>query len=928
MKIKTLSRLFLTINIATIPGCDMTQAGNGGTQESKSIGYKALNKTNHITLQSSGLKEDNTPYKPLPRVELGWGYDPTTDSVMPIPAIDTKKLVAPDGTYEVINEASQYNDYSKYAQDMSLSSNEQSQSFAGGIGVSYGLYSGSIKAAYGTASKSASGELTINKAVGLTGSVENHLPLNPKKLSPVELANVASAIYTASSQSFKDAINAVRNAHSDVERSEAVLNFYRSYGTHFVSSVTRGYLGAINIALTQKTSQGSDADEASIAAAFSSPFVKVDANYSQSNAATFSKQQWSYSGTTFTSPDDATIRASLQTMLTQMNDDLNAQKDALSFDKLDDYQKSTKALIKLPNLDNLNVKVDPDVQKQAKEDSIQYRNITTDLSKLGTLNTQIISLLKKRDEATDQTQKEEFEKKIQQQIADKSQFKILLDKFNPDGVYNDKTLTSLQASDLKKYNNLYDVLSMDISTTAAEVLATQNAEQKSLDRQDKLNNTQPDFTSWLKSSIYPQISDKSVTFVDWFNSITAEDISKYGIEFNKYLAEQGLVPPEGVEAPSALEKLHQDIKLRSENMLKSYAKDDSVAATLDFDLIPWATIYPELNSSAEFFSSPIDLIKIKILRKLNLISDIRSYLLLCTNQTNSKDLNVLYTNDSLSPEYNKLVTALHDFTYGSNTVKFAGRNYSLNNVDEVRALETDIDTSINKLSMVQSNWYKVTNYLLSKGLISPQGVLLAAGRVNTLNNQADGMLSDRLINPSQTGSSYKLSAIPLQETLGQQLANIIGQDVNYQNLTGEIIVTDRSDLKPNEVTMLQMVVSKQLLVDGDWSKGHVWIWPQQFSLSLIQSHEYGDYYYQTVEVADLLATSKLGDGDRTWIANNSSNNKLLLAPLNRYNTETLKTALGGADAARSQNPEFKLFYSGVGNATTDMLYNMSNITGN
>ena len=903
------------INILLIGSCVTLQSCNVGNNTSE---HQATSKKpNNLQAVEKTLQAvEKTPgYLPLDRVELGWGYDPATNSVLPINLIEPSKLFAKDGSFEVITEASQYNDYSTYSQDISISTGQNSQTFDGGIGAGFGMYSGSLKAAYASAQSSSTGSLVINKAVGLAGTVRTHFPLDYKKLTDVEKVNVGYAIYQNAGDSFQNILNEVRNAPNDMARAMAILAFYQNYGTHFVSSVTKGYMGVINVQLKQTANQEISDKKGSVAGAFSSPFIKAEANYSQSSASAFEKSNWEYSAKTFTTPDDSNINTSLTNLMSTLTTEIAAQEGKLSFDKLKQAQSDLAREIKLPDLRDLNVNVDKSAQDQAKKNKALASLAENDLNSINKLRVGIVALVEKRDATVDVEQRKTITSSIKAQLEPNSNFVSKLKKFDLDSEYSTVILTLPQKAVLAQAQQLYDDLSFSIDSPSEDILNAQKliqqaeesrnlAEQAAKERQNKIQAHKVSFQNWLEEVVFKS-SQTGVSYKEWFDGLSLQQLQEYGVQFQKYLVKEGYAPA----VPEVMLKSIHNHKQNTHkaNLLKN--DDTLLPATLDFDIVPWAIIYPELNSSSEFISGASDLIKIKILKNLNRIVDMRSYLLLCANNTNSATLNRVYTNDTISG-FKAIINLVSSFDFASNKVKFKGANYDISDPQELSQLEARINETITNLSMVKDipNWYKVTDKLLSSGLIAPQGIAIGAQRV------------DRPEFARILDANNKVAPVDMTSTIGQQLASIIGVTKNYNLFTGQLIVTDTSDLKQNYISNLQVIFSSG--VKG--SDENIWTGiATNWALSIIPDK---NGVYQTLNVAD-TSIDFYDYPNFAWSIPGRSGYpiKLLIHPLTMYDTETLRTALGGEQKAKLMNPLFKIFYSGEGSANTDILYNMYKI---
>ncbi|MCC2645697.1 MAG: hypothetical protein K0R94_1475, partial [Burkholderiales bacterium] len=201
MKLKTLVINLLMINIlgSSLAGCNgvggSSEASNSSishdvqsssyqaedSQATSSINHteqleennKTSEQANNNSSGDSAHKTDLDEIAPLENMELGWGFDTTTNT--PINTSVNQKLlisldeqVSDSDIISVVNiGTSKYSAYTSYTGDSTLNNKDTKLDISGGIGINYGFYSGSIKAAYASYENIRDARSSVTKKAGI-----------------------------------------------------------------------------------------------------------------------------------------------------------------------------------------------------------------------------------------------------------------------------------------------------------------------------------------------------------------------------------------------------------------------------------------------------------------------------------------------------------------------------------------------------------------------------------------------------------------------------------------------------------------------------------------------------------------------------------------------------------------------------------------
>jgi hypothetical protein len=743
------------------------------------------------TIVSSNTSNDGTgDVIGLPNVVLGQGYDTDTQSIIPIPAAyNASNLVAAldggDANSVIDVQPSMYEDYSRYTHTAESSVKAEKKNIKGGMGLSYGLYSASIKFGLEKAEELTNASFSVEKSAGFLFSQKSSLLVDAdpgRKITPNNIKLTALALMQAI-PGLRDAIEKIRNAKSSAMRNEALLEFYANFGTSTITSVTRGYVGYHQVTLTQSSQAGSASSGQSYDVGFSAPFVSGGATFNQASASQFNKSNWNFSSVTKMKPYSEAQKTMLDSIFKAMDAEIKSQNEMFDISKVVSTDKSE---VRFPDISTMDYKPNPELIEKLDKQREVRAGMADDLGNLQVELDVLKELVVSRDAAADLEEKKELNTVISSTIINSSPINVLLEKFRKtpaSGGYLGLALTSEQSALLSLANQEILALRRNINTSADKIkslekasTANQIANANAAKQKDKL-----DFTNYLKSEWSNEPVTDRPTFKVWFDKKTAEEISQYSSAWKADLEKNQLVSPDAFEQPP--QQLKKRMVLRK-NMLarrkKMERSDDEPGkmAVLDFNIVPWSIIFPELTSKV--IETDVDLVKSKLVQKLNSYTMIRSYLLRISSLDSTPVLNEMYIqSNGVANELNELLAAIKN-TYDSSTdasvIRYANTDYNV--ITDVKKLEDLIDKKINTSSMGKSEWYRIVHLLYQKGFLQPQGALFVVQRMENFFDWKPEVGKHIIYSPTDVPvpSSYRMSEYSsVNKNYGQQLARSVSR---------------------------------------------------------------------------------------------------------------------------------------------------------
>lgn len=760
-----LSSVFLLI------GCNSGVAGSPGSPIVAVDKPAELGNIKKVSLFSASNKD----YDVLPNLEIGYGFDPDTNTIRIPSGYSSEAFIAnSDSTIGdappasvIISEAPTYHDFIDTVGNSDANTNEQSSSFSGGMGASYGLYSASVKAGYAEASLSKSAQLTIKKRAGVVVSKAQYLPLDAsrKDYSPKDRTRTAEALLNGVG-GLRDAINNIDKQTDPYLRRIAIKEFYQNYGSHAITSVTKGYIGYHNLTLTQKTSGGSSSSNLSTQSSFSSPYVKGEFSSEQTEASAFEKANWDLSANTTVAPNNSEMYNQVMDIYKSIDDELKSST-IIDFSSLGKAEIGNKIDTNKFNFSRMNVTPSPEAIKEFNASKNNAKFMTADIDALKDLNDLIATTIAERDSATPEV-KVELNKKLKDLDIRLSSF---LSKFDSGGTYASLTLNTKDAPVVERANLLHNTLtSTTTSSDISKATADLNKEKERIKKeqgQQKKNADKIAFSNWLKTVIYPREKKDSQTVAQWFATLKPADISTFNEEWKVALEKEELVDKDAfaqVHQNNAIQfnntqfnntQFNKQNSLRKINfnsngimrlsqqtnkIKKLTLEADGQPVVIDFNIVPWSEIFPELSSTALDNSGVM--MQSKLMQQIDDFMLDRSYLQMVINvdKTNPGALSQIANADAglidvLGDLYNKLKEL--GSSENVQTISFNGIKYDMDDISQAAKLSIALEDLMNNSKMKKSSWYKVVSVLKSKGIINQYGALIGIHKGNPYNETGE-----------------------------------------------------------------------------------------------------------------------------------------------------------------------------------------------
>jgi|GEM_PF-4161420 hypothetical protein len=697
-------------------------------------------------------------YKGIEPTSLGEGINLVTGAHKYTGAIESK-MIDDEGNSGIIAANSEYEDIASFTSTKTDTTSAYKIKYEGAAAVSYGLLKGKAKIAYETAKANASSDGTIHKIVGMVRKKIYHLPYSYRHGEPNNISREKTAQILLSSSSALSKSIAEINQATGLRRRQCIAEFYQEYGTHVVTSVTKGYIGYYEMTLTFIGSQEekSTSFAKSVSASYAG-FTSVSGGYSKADSNTFSQGDYRYESRTYVSPDNKETLETLSTLKADIDNAIKAAKEVFEFKNV------------AINIEKLNYPTFPDVEidQEAKEEAKQRRslkkkmenNLNILFENTNKVNAELKKIKKEQSPENRRKVIEEIRKILENSI------KPILDQFLSGGDYSELSLSRKNSNKIQKARMLYDKLSENANITTEELDELnqslddlEKAQEKAAAQAEKAQEQKDKivFSNWLKNIYYPEQKGECNSFNEWFEKQTLEGIKGAQKEWEKTLKKSGLIEKEPLTENSQHydpEQLFEQERIGLRSLQTSQIWQSNVLVhgtapmlsktegssslsdltTLDYDIVPWHEIFLELTFvPADDYKN---VFLAKACSKFNDFLETRIYLKFVKNiLQESKKLDEYYTEDE--PLENQITEILKNWYKAlteenqssvSTLILIEDRRYDIATEAGVKNLESKIDEIIQKSKMVKSDWYKCVQKLKEIGLIKPYGALFATAK--------------------------------------------------------------------------------------------------------------------------------------------------------------------------------------------------------
>ncbi len=666
-------------------------------------------------------------YKGLGTIHLGDGLNIQTGKIKYTDSDESLMLLDQKYGYKFAGES--YEDFSEFYAGKSNKQATSKSEAHGGASVSYGLARASAKYAHEEQEAQSISNGCITKTVGVVRKKTYYLPYNCGENGDTnETSRIQTAeLLLAGSPAVADLIKKIRAIKDDKDRQALIFSFYREFGSHFVSSVTKGYIGYYNVLLEFKGDQSlsSNSNAGSVSVGYLG-LGAVEAGFSNADSETFSKTSYTCSSRTYAFPNSKETLDTLERLKKEVDD--NVARAQNSFDFKNSPIDMSK--VSYPNLPNT-----PAVPQEDKEDSKAKsetkKKMKADLSILSNKTSDYLKL-KEKENAQDKDKL----------TALLSEITSILLKFEAFGEYSDFSLSSSEFNTVEKARTVRDSQDLSAAELKEELEKVEKA-KKEKEAQEKIAKEDTvQFSAWLKKYHEEHIESEKLPpiFSDWFKGLTAAQTAELKEQWENEIMKP--IP----QAILTLDNLNPTSRKFKESVANSSPQNNVKAsvistgydtqvnpftdlATLDYNIVPWSDVFPELSFMLS--DNSMDIILIKLYKQLNdYFSDCNYLNLVSRKLLYTKTLIAMQTQDK--PTKQKLEQLFKDLVncsqYNSDLkpVIFGGNQYAMNTFESIMSLSAEIESVINKTSMMKSNWYIVVKKLKEMGLIKPCGVMLSS----------------------------------------------------------------------------------------------------------------------------------------------------------------------------------------------------------
>lgn len=729
---------------------------------------------------------------PLENMELGWGFDTVTNTPINTSVDQTLLFSLEDQSSEdkfmsSINiGTSKYSAYTSYVGGAQSHNKNEQFNISGGAGANYGFYSGSIKAAYASSDSFKNSGSSVTKMAGIKEERKYSLPVDGGETRPQSIYKTNASLMRASKE-IRNAIIEIRRAQNPMIKNELIAEFYQSFGTHMISSVTKGYIGVHVVTLTENESSTETGSAISGSGKFSGPGVKGEINSSKEKAEVFKKSNWNFASNTVTYPSMPEVRSSLEAAYSGIDTQMQGMAGVIDLTQL---KAGDPPQIKAPEIQAMDVTPSVEDKRAILEEKKLLKAAQFDLIKLKADTEHIRLLIDAKDKGA-----------LESQLMESAPFMQRLTLFTPGGKYDE-----LNNVNLKEIERKVVMLAFEAETKARAIIEGDSSTLFKLDRLEefnedvnlrnesyKANNNIIAFSNWLKYKAYPN-NTQHQPFEDWYEALDLHQVIKYKKQWISDLESRKMI--DSREANNLLRgskanhvKLHKN--KFAHNKLKNNS-DSKEVATFNFSIVPWATVFPELIP--EPFDNSSSILTDKILKPINSFLEDRSYLDLVTKISGDKDLSKMQYNDKkFLSDMQTLVTDVKKalLTNDTDPIMFEGKSYDLDNDDDVDNFAAGLTNYLSSSSMYRSEWYKEVKKMKDAGLISPTGSLL----------NIDGFSLDNYL---------VTSGIKISNEKGLDYYNPLKQDNNISKMSIEHVITENISKNNNLVsTFLPIYVNNK-----------------------------------------------------------------------------------------------------------------------
>lgn len=481
--------------------------------------------------------DTNPKYNGLGNMQLGSGVDIRTGKIK---YTGTKeKLMLFNGEIGYHTTAELYEDFTKFNSTKLTDKTASKSKASGSASVSYGIAKASSKLSYERYIAESNADGTIHKSVGVVKSKTYFFPYdygdNGGDINETARLETAELILSSSKHIFNK-ISDIRNLIAELKKntaeiarsnnlqedelsqklsqkarletslSEKINKFYHEYGTHFVSSVTKGHIGyfSMTFSYTGNKSELSSSMAGSVSVG-AIGFASAQGGYSKSDAESFSKDQYSYESETYVFPNvDATFN-SLNKLKEEVDKSISSAKSNYDFSNTT-IDKTKLTYPELPDY--------PKIEEVDKEVSKQRASLNSKMiNDLGQLR---VNRLRFNEAPKTVEQKARLE--ILAEIN-----KILL-KFDAHGEYISLSLSRDQVDEVNKARVISQEGSNGLVAVENALKDLEQSERIEKERMESQKQDKTRFSKWLQQHHTSLTTPNKPCFSEWLKQLSAEDV--------------------------------------------------------------------------------------------------------------------------------------------------------------------------------------------------------------------------------------------------------------------------------------------------------------------------------------------------------------------------------------------------------------------
>lgn len=750
MKVKT--SVSILINCFVLLGCqdnNSTQKGNTSVPE---VVSKNQQSKNTVMLGGSKLNSvasnDSGSILGFEDLKIGMGFSPATGQVYRASEPDlTKFIYAPGNSSDpklAITgcegmafkiRASEFAEI-KSTSDASIFSSQT------GAGVSYGFAKIKASVQADTTHTNEKGDASITKDAGASVACSLYSPVDgPGQDSKTLQENMASAVSNANS-SVSYVIQKIRNSKTNSERKKNIAEFYAAFGTHVVSGVRLGEIATSGAVLTQNTSRQTDELKVGISVSTTLPFNLGDAEHSDTigNASAVDSKAWNASIYNASFPKGTDLEIAVSNILTELN---NWKKEGglIDFTKLKPDPVKIEAF-KAPDLSNITI--DKETKEAIKLAKTNYKKLSMDLpifkdqlqvvTKTTPKSTLELYLAKKTTLLDDDA-------KIEHRYLSSAEQKSYA-RLEP--LLNSIRNVAINISSAAETAKSVDLAFNGSDEKIEKIVINQEEEEREALARQEFKKRYPtleyyarkifadgnvghlegaDYPAWKANMLDHEMRDLWKTKVadPYREQGGGEDIEDIEDEVRR-----------GITDPQLVRMINNGLlKSSLENEEKSNPYKGKLI--LDFNLVPWDKVYPELSQTTildDSIDEDINIVQLKVQQYLKIhkyLSEVSRFddglTSMLANEDNSSG--AFKTISNIMKSINDINSS--SITSGNQTIAFKanGINHSFNlgSVNETGDLLSFIDKIEKNSIMYSSGWAKIVERLMDADIIGRYGSL-------------------------------------------------------------------------------------------------------------------------------------------------------------------------------------------------------------